>query len=148
MATQGNSIDEEVGTIVEEYNIARDRTRRKQHSNLMQFTDIEGEFSGEEADVMEMEEEHPVIKLDTAQRKLKTYKYTNKQSERDRLQFEREKWQMENNVRLKELELEIERLKHQKDDKKNDGLPFKVKLQTSEHSSCHIFTINLFSKKK
>ena len=85
MATQGNSIDEEVGTIVEEYSIAMDRTRRKQHSNLMQFTDIEGEFSGEEADVMEMEEEHPVRKLNTAQRKLKTSKYTNKQSERDRL---------------------------------------------------------------
>ena len=114
MTTQGNSIDEEVGTIVEEYSIAKDRTRRKQHSNLMQLTDIEGEFSGEEADVMEMEEEHPVRKLNTAQRKLKTSKYTNKQSERDRLQFEREKWQMENNVRLKELELEIERLKHQK----------------------------------
>lgn len=85
MATQGNSIDEEVGTIVEEYSIARDMTKRKKHSNLMQFTDIEGEFSGEEADVMEMEEEHPVRKLNTAQRKLKTSKYTNKQSERDRL---------------------------------------------------------------
>ena len=85
MVTQGNSIDEEVGTIVEEYSIARDMTKRKKHSNLMQFTDIEGEFSGEEADVMEMEEEHPVRKLNTAQRKLKTSKYTNKQSERDRL---------------------------------------------------------------
>ena len=84
MVTQGNSIDEEVGTIVEEYSIARDMTKRKKHSNLMQFTDIEGEFSGE-ADVMEMEEEHPVRKLNTAQRKLKTSKYTNKQSERDRL---------------------------------------------------------------
>ncbi|KAL3854968.1 hypothetical protein ACJMK2_014203 [Sinanodonta woodiana] len=40
---------------------------------------------------------------------------------------------MEYNVRLKELQLEIERLKHQKDDKKYDSLPFKVKLQTFNH---------------
>ncbi|KAL3887935.1 hypothetical protein ACJMK2_000320 [Sinanodonta woodiana] len=42
---------------------------------------------------------------------------------------------MEHNVRLNELELEIERFKHQKDDKKNDSLPFKVKLQTFNHQA-------------
>ncbi|KAL3875880.1 hypothetical protein ACJMK2_033789 [Sinanodonta woodiana] len=42
---------------------------------------------------------------------------------------------MEYNVRLKKLELEIERLKHQKYDKKNESLPFKVKLQTFNHQA-------------
>ena len=86
MATQGNIIDEEVGIIVEEHSIARDRTRRKQQTNLMQFTDIEGEFSGEEVDAIEIEEEHPVRRLNKTQSKQKTSKNTNKQTERDRLQ--------------------------------------------------------------
>ncbi|KAL3885439.1 hypothetical protein ACJMK2_025496 [Sinanodonta woodiana] len=42
---------------------------------------------------------------------------------------------MENNVRIKEMELAIERLKDQKDDKKNYSLPFKVKLQTFNHQA-------------
>ncbi|KAK3606208.1 hypothetical protein CHS0354_037873 [Potamilus streckersoni] len=59
MGTQGSTIEEEVGTIVEEYTIVRDRTRMKQQTDLMLFAYIEGDFSDEASVDMTIEEEHP-----------------------------------------------------------------------------------------
>ncbi|KAL3876019.1 hypothetical protein ACJMK2_033908 [Sinanodonta woodiana] len=42
---------------------------------------------------------------------------------------------MEHNVRPSYLELEIEIVKHQNDNKKIDSLPFKVKLQAYNHQA-------------
>ncbi|KAK3606217.1 hypothetical protein CHS0354_037887 [Potamilus streckersoni] len=119
MGTQDSTIDEAVGTIVEEYTIARDRSGRKQQTNMVLFIDTEGDFRDEKAVEMDIENEHRVKLLKKKQNKLKASKDTNKQTEYDRLRLERkcaikrqtsdlerEKLRMEHNRNLKRWNIE------------------------------------------